>query len=80
VIVTEFGDKNTAGTVGSPFASALLPRLDSMGISYLGWTFSNSGMNENQLVKDSNGTPSDGYGVYVKSHYLCRAAGTASCP
>jgi endoglucanase len=80
VIVTEFGDRNAPGTTGAPFVSALLPRLDTMGISYLGWTFSASGMTENQLIKDSSGTPSDGYGVYVKAHYLCRAAGTATCP
>lgn len=72
VIVTEFGDKNAAGTVGAPFASRLLPRLDVMGISYLGWTFTVSTMSENQLIKDNLGTPTDGYGEYVKAHYSCR--------
>ncbi|MGC3982250.1 MAG: cellulase family glycosylhydrolase [Steroidobacteraceae bacterium] len=80
VIVTEYGDQNTTGTVGAPFASALLPRLDTMGISYLGWTFTAAGLTDNQLIKDNNGTPTDGYGTYVKAHYLCRAAGTTSCP
>jgi endoglucanase len=80
VIVTEFGDQNTAGTVGAPFVSALLPKLDSRGISYVGWTFTVSGEADNILIKDNNGTPTDGYGVYTKSHYLCRDAGTANCP
>lgn len=84
VIVTEFGDQNSSGTVGAPFASSLLPKLDAMngsvGISYLGWTFTVAGEPDNVLIKDSNGTPTDGYGVYVKAHYACRAAGTANCP
>lgn len=80
VIVTEFGDQNKAGTVGAPFASTLLPKLDARGISYLGWTFTVSGDSNNILIKDNNGTPTDGYGVYVKAHYLCRDAGTANCP
>ena len=79
VIVTEFGDQNSAGTSGAPFASTLLPKLDARGISYLGWTFTVAQDTNNVLIKDNNGTPTDGYGVYVKAHYLCRAAGTTSC-
>jgi len=78
VIVTEFGDRNTDGTVGSPFASSLLPRLDIMGGSYFGWTFTPSGESDNILLKDYNGTPTDGFGVYVKQHYICRST-TATC-
>jgi aryl-phospho-beta-D-glucosidase BglC (GH1 family) len=81
VVVTEYGDQNSTGTVGAPFASTLLPRLDSLGISYLGWTFTVAGMTDNQLIKDNNGTPTDGYGTYVKAHYLCKQAAAApSCP
>jgi hypothetical protein len=80
VIVTEFGDRNSAGTVGAPFASTLLPKLDTRGISYLGWTFTVATDTNNILIKDNNGTPTDGYGTYVKAHYLCRDAGTANCP
>jgi aryl-phospho-beta-D-glucosidase BglC (GH1 family) len=79
VIVTEFGDRNTTGTVGAPFASTLLPKLDARGISYLGWTFTAAQDTDNVLLKDNNGTPTDGYGVYVKAHYLCRAAGNTTC-
>ncbi len=77
VIVTEFGDRNSAGTVGSPFASTLLPRLDTMGVSYFGWTFAVSGESDNILLKDNNGTPTDGFGVYVKQHYQCLATSTS---
>jgi len=80
VIVTEFGDQDSAGTVGAPFASTLLPKLDSRGISYLGWTFTVAQDTNNVLIKDNTGTPTDGYGVYVKAHYLCRAAGNTTCP
>lgn len=78
VIVTEFGDHNASGTVGAPFASSLLPRLDIMGASYFGWTFTVSGESDNILLKDNTGTPTDGYGVYVKQHYICRST-TATC-
>ncbi len=37
VIITESGDQDTAGTVGAPFESKLLPWADKAGASYLGW-------------------------------------------
>jgi hypothetical protein len=79
VVVTEFGDRNTAGTTGAPFASALLPRLDAMGISYLGWTFVAVNNQDDILIKDKFGTPTDGYGEYVKRHYACRALSPPKC-
>lgn len=79
VVVTEFGDKNAPGTVGAPFAAALLPKLDSLSISYLGWSFTNAAQLDYQLIKDNSGTPSDGYGQYVKAHYNCIARDILSC-
>jgi len=81
VIVTEFGDMNYVGATRAPFAASLLPRLDDMGISYVGWGFVpiEPPAPENQLVKDNVGTPTDGYGTYVKSHYGCAALGLAPC-
>jgi len=79
VIITEFGDHNATGSVGAPFASNLLPWADTNGVSYLGWTWDDWSGSDYILIKDAAGTPSDGYGVYVKQHYQCRAAGTASC-
>jgi hypothetical protein len=83
VVITEFGENGTAGTVGAPLSSNVLPWADSNMVSYLGWTWNpwggaNSGWYI--LIKDIAGTPTDGYGVYVKAHYICRASGKASCP
>jgi endoglucanase len=80
VLITEFGDHDAAGTKGSPFVSNLLPWADEHGASYLGWTWNAWSDADNVLVKDTSGTPTDGYGVYTKAHYLCVAAGTKDCP
>jgi hypothetical protein len=79
VLITEFGDRNAPGTTTAPFVSALLPTVDGMGIGYLGWTWDVWQDPANVLIKDATGTPSDGYGVYVKQHYLCVAAGGTIC-
>ncbi len=77
VIVTEYGDQ-----VGSTTDSSwILPFADANNISYLGWTWDVwPGDNSFVLITDAAGDPTQGYGTYVKAHYLCRAAGTASCP
>ena len=80
VIITEFGDHNEAGTKGSPFVSKLLPWADKAGASYLGWTWNVWQNKDNVLIKDSGGSPTDGYGDYTKRHYLCRAEGKDACP
>jgi aryl-phospho-beta-D-glucosidase BglC (GH1 family) len=79
VVITEFGDHNAAGTASAPFASNLLPWADQNGVSYLGWAWDVWGNADNVLIKDAAGTPTDGFGAYVKQHYLCRASGAASC-
>lgn len=79
VIVTEFGDRNAPGTKGAPFASALLPQLDKMGISYLAWTFTVGDLPDYLLIKDNLGSPTDGYGEYVKSYYMCKAQPSSNC-
>lgn len=79
VLITEFGDRNTPGTTSAPFASNLLPKVDAMGIGYLGWAWDTWKEPSNVLISDAAGTPSPGYGEYVKKHYLCRAAGGTNC-
>ncbi len=79
VLITEFGDHNAPGTTSAPFASTLLPRADAMGIGYLGWAWDVWQNPDHVLIKDAAGTPSAGYGEYVKQHYLCRAGGAESC-
>jgi hypothetical protein len=79
VVITEFGD--TIGGTTSPWASVLLPFADEHGIGYLGWTWDTwEGQKANDLITDASGTPSKGYGTYVKAHYLCRAQGNTTCP
>jgi len=68
VVVTETGDPCAPGTVGSPYVSQLLPFADTNGLSYMGWTWDVWGDPANVLIKDASGTPTDGYGVYFKSH------------
>jgi hypothetical protein len=78
VVITEFGDP--AGGSGAPLSSKLLPFADTNGISYLAWAWDIWPGTEFYLITDAAGTPTGGFGVYVKAHYLCRAAGTANCP
>jgi endoglucanase len=78
VVITEYGD--TIGGSTAPWASMLLPFADAHDISYLGWTWDVwGGMSANVLITDAAGAPTEGFGTYVKAHYLCRAAGTAVC-
>ena len=79
LVLTETGDHNAPGTVGSPFVSKVLPWADKAGASYLGWTWNVWGNNDNVLIKDKAGTPTDGYGAYFQQHLLCVDKGTASC-
>lgn len=75
VVITETGDQNSTGTVGSPYVSTLLPWADQSGISYLGWTWDDWNEPNFTLIKDAAGTPTDGYGAYFKAHLLCVATG-----
>ncbi len=79
VIITEYGD--VIGGSTAPWASVLLPFADAHNLSYLGWTWDVwGGQTANDLITDAAGDPTQGYGTYVKAHYLCRAAGTSNCP
>ena len=76
VIITEFGD--AIGGALPPMVSQLLPFADINGISYMGFTW--DVWTTPWLITDAAGTPTAGYGVYVKQHFLCVAAGESSCP
>jgi hypothetical protein len=75
VVLTEFGDH--AGTAA--MATNVLKWADANGVGYLGWTWDTWGSGDFVLIKDAAGTPTAGYGVYVKQHYLCRATGSTTC-
>ena len=80
VVITEFGDHNAPGTRDAPFVSKLLPWADKAGASYIGWAWGTYQDHDNVLIKDASGTPSDGYGAYVKQHYICLAENKSHCP
>lgn len=62
VIATETGDQNSAGTVGAPLVTNITKFADQTGMSLLGWGWDVWGGADNVLIKDVNGTPTDGYG------------------
>ena len=81
VVITEFGDTiNPTPGANSPWSRILLPFADANGISYLAWAWDTwSGFSANVLVRDGAGTPTYGYGEYVKAYYQCRATGATNC-
>ena len=80
VVVTEYGDPSGGTNTTAPWSSVLLPFADTNGISYMGWTWDPWIGTTYYLITDAAGDPSAGFGTYVKAHYQCRAAGTATCP
>ena len=61
VIAGETGDQSANGS-SAPFMANLLPWLDQNGVSVLGWSWNAWGASDADLIKDANGTPTDGYG------------------
>jgi aryl-phospho-beta-D-glucosidase BglC (GH1 family) len=76
VVITEFGDA-IGGTI-PPMVSSLLPFADVNGINYFGYAW-DVVPNGDVLITDAAGTPTNGFGSYVKQHYLCVAAGATVC-
>jgi endoglucanase len=64
VIATETGDQDSAGTVGAPLVATITAFADKMGMSLLGWTWDVWTNPDDVLIKDVNGTPTDGYGQF----------------
>lgn len=79
LVMTEVGDRSANGTTTVPFISKLLPWADKNNVSYMAWTW-NPTSDENALVKDKIGTPTDGFGLYYQAHNICRAAHKPDCP
>jgi hypothetical protein len=70
VIATETGDRNTPGTVGAPLVSNITAWADSHGVSVIGWAWDVWGNPDNVLIKNVDGTPTDGYGVVFHNWLL----------
>lgn len=62
VIATETGDRNTPGTVGAPLVANITRWADRHGVGVLGWAWNVWGEPDHVLIKDADGTPTDGYG------------------
>lgn len=62
VILAETGEHNAEGTVGAPFLQELLPFANANNLSVIGCCWNIFAQHNNVLIKDVDGTPTDGYG------------------
>jgi endoglucanase len=62
IVIGETGDHSVAGTPDAPFLATLLPWADKNSVSVVGWSWNAWGSPAADLIKDANGTPTDGYG------------------
>jgi hypothetical protein len=62
VIATETGDRNAPGTPAAPLVANITAWADLTGMSLLGWGFNVWGVEDHVLIRDADGTPTDGYG------------------
>ena len=95
VIITEYGDQavvpakaGTAPATAAPFAAEILQFADNPGaanganVSYVAWSFNSNQSPLHTLLKtypNPTAEPTPGFGVYVQSHYQCRAGGASNC-
>jgi hypothetical protein len=62
VILSETGEHNAPGTQGAPFLEQLLPFANANNFSVVGCCWDVFQEQDNVLIKDVDGTPTDGYG------------------
>lgn len=70
VIATETGDRNTPGTVGAPLITTVTQWADRHGVGVLGWGWNVWSEPDHVLIKDVDGTPTDGYGKTFRAWLL----------
>jgi endoglucanase len=70
VAMTEIGGQNTDGTPSCPICSTVTSFADAEGISVMAWAWDIWGDPENVLIKDVNGTATDGLGVFYRNWLL----------
>jgi hypothetical protein len=62
VILSELGEHNGLGTVGAPFLQQLLPFAGANNFSVIGCCWNLFAEQDNVLIRDVDGAPTDGYG------------------
>lgn len=62
IVFSETGEHNAPGTSGAPFLQQLLPFAGANNWSVVGCCWDIFAEQDNVLIKDVDGTPSDGYG------------------
>ncbi len=62
IVMSEIGEHNAAGTLGAPFMQQLLPFAGANNWSVIGCCWNPWADPDNVLIKDVDGTPTDGYG------------------
>jgi len=62
IVFAETGEHNAPGTIGAPFLQQLLPFAGANNWSVIGCCWDVFADQDNVLIKDVAGTPSDGYG------------------
>ncbi len=62
IVLSEIGEHNGAGTLGAPFMQQLLPFAGANNWSVIGCCWNVFAEQDNVLIKDVDGTPTDGYG------------------
>jgi hypothetical protein len=70
VVATETGDRNTPGSPSAPLVSNVTAWADAHGVGVIGWGWDVWTVPDNVLLKDANGTPTDGYGAAFKKWLL----------
>ena len=67
IVTGEVGDHVCGAT---NYVPTLLPWANSLGLSYLGWTWNTWGDCDNVLIKDYAGTPTADYGQAFQSQLM----------
>jgi hypothetical protein len=62
VVLSELGEHNAPGTSGAPFLQTLLPFAGANNFSVIGCCWNLFAEQDNVLIKNVDGTPTDGYG------------------
>jgi hypothetical protein len=68
VFITEYGGQNSAGSPPDNFVAGALAFAKANGISTAAWAFCVTGSANNNLLKNTNGDPCDGFPLQVKAY------------